>query len=399
MDLPAEQQCSEERVDVEEAVLQFIERGIAPVPIPHRHKAPRLRGWPKLRLEQKDVRSHFKHDDNIGVLLGDPSNGLIDIDLDSAEARALAPEFLPQTLSIFGRLGALKSHWIYRVDPTPNTMQFFDLPTELGGDGSVLLELRSTGCQTVFPPSIHPSGERIEWVSNGEPARLETRHLIRSCRVLASAAVLARHWPKQGSRHQVANALAGMLLGAGWSQGEVAHFIECIAREARDEEWKQRARDAISTSKRLAVGKPATGLPTLVRLLGDPLVKRVSEFLCDSDSRVETGPAVPFETVPRWPEPLSSEAFHGLAGELIGTIEPHTEADTAGLLIQFLVALGNVLGRGPFYVVEQHPHYANLFALIIGTTSKGRKGTAWARIAECFRRVDEHWISKGYMAG
>ncbi len=34
----------------------------------------------------------------------------------------------------------------------------------------MICELRSTGTQTVFPGSIHPSGERIEWHNDGEPA-------------------------------------------------------------------------------------------------------------------------------------------------------------------------------------------------------------------------------------
>ncbi len=32
-----------------------------------------------------------------------------------------------------------------------------------------------------------------------------------------------------------------------------------------------------------------------------------------------------------WPEPLADEAFYGLAGDIVRTIEPHTEADPAAL--------------------------------------------------------------------
>ncbi|MEE8114639.1 MAG: hypothetical protein V3T23_09820, partial [Nitrososphaerales archaeon] len=35
-----------------------------------------------------------------------------------------------------------------------------------------------------------------------------------------------------------------------------------------------------------------------------------------------------------WPQPLSKDAFHGLTGEIVRTIEPHTEADPAALMIQ-----------------------------------------------------------------
>ena len=41
-----------------------------------------------------------------------------------------------------------------------------------------------------------------------------------------------------------------------------------------------------------------------------------------------------------WPDPLDAVAYHGLAGELVRTIEPHSEADPVALLAQFLVAVG-----------------------------------------------------------
>src|SRR5437660_378269 len=49
-----------------------------------------------------------------------------------------------------------------------------------------------------------------------------------------------------------------------------------------------------------------------------------------------------------WLEPMASAALTGLAGEIVRTIEPHTEADPVAILLQFLVAFGNVVGRNPF---------------------------------------------------
>src|SRR5262249_48813656 len=61
-----------------------------------------------------------------------------------------------------------------------------------------------------------------------------------------------------------------------------------------------------------------------------------------------------------WPEPLAEEAFHGLAGEIVRVIAPHTEADPAALLINVLTAFGNVVGRGPHAVAEANRHGCNL---------------------------------------
>jgi len=49
-------------------------------------------------------------------------------------------------------------------------------------------------------------------------------------------------------------------------------------------------------------------------------------------------------TKEKWPAPLNSAAFYGLAGDIVRTIEPHTEADPAALLVQALVTFGNAAG-------------------------------------------------------
>ena len=81
-----------------------------------------------------------------------------------------------------------------------------------------------------------------------------------------------------------------------------------------------------------------------------------------------------------WPAPLAPEAFHGIAGEIVRTIEPETEADPAALLFQLLAAVGNMLGAGACIRVEGDRHPPRLFVVQVGRTSKGRKGTSWGRV-------------------
>ena len=52
---------------------------------------------------------------------------------------------------------------------------------------------------------------------------------------------------------------------------------------------------------------------------------------------------------------IDNAAFYGVAGEIVQTIEPHTESDRVALLIQTLVAAGNVIGRSPHYRVRVRP--------------------------------------------
>src|SRR5262245_52355458 len=76
--------------------------------------------------------------------------------------------------------------------------------------------------------------------------------------------------------------------------------------------------------------------------------------------------------LPPWPV-LGTEALHGLAGEVLRTIEPHSEADPIAILVQFLAAAGNIIGRRAYYQVESDRHHANIFAVLVGQSSKARK--------------------------
>ena len=74
-----------------------------------------------------------------------------------------------------------------------------------------------------------------------------------------------------------------------------------------------------------------------------------------------------------WPE-LDDAALHGLAGDFVRLISPHSESALVALHLQFLVAFGNVIGRGPHFKVEADYHACNLFTALVGQTAKGRKG-------------------------
>jgi hypothetical protein len=88
---------------------------------------------------------------------------------------------------------------------------------------------------------------------------------------------------------------------------------------------------------------------------------------------------------------MHEDAFYGLAGEVVHTIEPHSEADPVALLLQVLTMAGNVIGSTPYYQVESDRHRANLFGVLVGQSSKGRKGTSMGRIRAVMKVADETW--------
>jgi len=172
-----------------EAAGWYLARGYAPIPVPAGEKKPRLKGWTALRLTEPDLPAHFNGtptSGNIGILLGEPSGWLVDVDLDAPEARELAEQHLPPTGLKTGRAGSPASHWWY-VAPGARTKQHRD-PVS----GESIVELRSTGAQTLVGPSVHPSGDAYDPL-DGEPARVDAAHLVACVAALAAAVVGRRH--------------------------------------------------------------------------------------------------------------------------------------------------------------------------------------------------------------
>jgi hypothetical protein len=73
-----------------------------------------------------------------------------------------------------------------------------------------------------------------------------------------------------------------------------------------------------------------------------------------------------------WPV-MDDAAYHGLAGNIVRTLEPHTEADPVAILLSFLAMFGNLIGRQVHYLAEGDQHRAKLFVVLSGATAKGRK--------------------------
>lgn len=251
----------------------YLDRGWCPIPVPYGKKGPTLKGWPDLRLQPHEVDRQFRDKMNIGVLLGEPSGNLVDIDLDCGEACVLAPDLLPPTPAVFGRASKPASHWLYVAEL--NSLKFLD-PV----DNSILLEVRSTGLQTVFPGSVHPTGELIEWQTDGLAAGVAPSLLLQAVRQLAAAAILARHWPAQGGRHQAQLTLSSCLVRSGWDVPRIARFVAGVSRAAGGEaDLNKRLATARDAADRMATGRPLQGFPSLQEMLGPVVANRVSEWL------------------------------------------------------------------------------------------------------------------------
>jgi hypothetical protein len=104
-----------------------------------------------------------------------------------------------------------------------------------------------------------------------------------------------------------------------------------------------------------------------------------------------------------YPFPLAPAALYGLPGEIVRLIDPHTEADPVALLFQLLAAFGNIIGHDTYIVADGARHYLNLYGVLVGQSSKSRKGTSYSHIANLLERVDPSWkkdcVTSGLSSG
>src|SRR4029453_892481 len=86
-------------------------------------------------------------------------------------------------------------HRMYRVTGPIDTKKF-----RSKGHG-MIVEIRSTGTQTLFPPSVHPCGEDCRWEdAAGVPTEIDPATLYRAVEQLADAVL-----EEFGEKRQTAN--------------------------------------------------------------------------------------------------------------------------------------------------------------------------------------------------
>jgi hypothetical protein len=116
----------------------------------------------------------------------------------------------------------------------------------------------------------------------------------------------------------------------------------------------------------------------------------VDEALAKAGVSDQANQSRPLRIITGWPV-LDPDALYGLAGEIVKVLEPHTEADPAGLLVSTLVEFGAQVGAGPHAVADSAPHPARLFAALVGETAKGRKGTIEANVRRITGSADRNF--------
>jgi uncharacterized protein (DUF927 family) len=260
-----------------ETATEYFLKGWQPIPIPFRSKNPNFPNWSVQHTARvDDLTSHFNGiPQNISILLGTPSNDLTDVDLDNNWSVQLADFFLPETDAIFGRKSKRRSHFLYYC-PEAKTEKFQF--TEM------IVELRSTGMQTVFPGSIHESGEPVTWDVCGEPAKISFQELRSAVGKLAAASLLAELWV-DSKRHDLSLCVSGALLTNGFSFEDTYLFIKAICTVTNDEETSDRLKAVDTTYERIQEEKNVIGFPRLAELIGAKSIGLLRKWLSFSSEK------------------------------------------------------------------------------------------------------------------
>lgn len=298
--------------DATQTAEDWRERDVYCVPLRPRSKRPKNHDWTKLRLSGKKLNGAFKLGDNIGALWGEPSKGATDVDLDLEEACLVAPHILPETF-IYGRRDKPNSHYVYRC-PGAETRKW-----QIRDVGTVV-EIRSTGAQSVLPPSIHPDGDRYHIESDVEFHDISKRELEGYADEIAIAAIFTRFYPDSGSRHDYVHACTGTLCHAEWTEEKTRRVMGAVLSVVQDEETelKDRIGSVLNTIEHYGIGDRVQGFRTLETWMEMPVITQLRRW-CTSGSkegRLIAAPPVTLRTAPKTDFREEWLKVPGLVGEV-----------------------------------------------------------------------------------
>ena len=141
-----------------------------------------------------------------------------------------------------------------------------------------------------MPPSLHPSGELIEFSEKASPALADFDELLLCCKLMATAIEISPHW-QGGSRHDLSLAVAGALLRASVSLDSVFNVIKGVCRLTGDAEEQDRLRSIQTTADRILRGEPATGWPKLLEFIGSRICAHIGNWFQVGPSEARTSVA------------------------------------------------------------------------------------------------------------
>lgn len=180
----------------------------------------------------------------------------------------------------------------------------------------------------------------------------------------------------EGSRHDEITRYAGSLIAHKRTDEEIDALVRTMlvprfAEPIEEARLRHEIEHAISTARdKVASGAWEARDPTTGSVEG-----ATTSEPPETRGRIEVG--LPGVAVPAMPAPMRREAFTASfwTAALLHHWEPRTDAAPEGLLVASLTFLSALVGRTPSVTYGSKQHRANVFSVLVGPTTIGRKGT------------------------
>lgn len=354
-------------------------------------KHPRIKGWDvEATTDKAKIASWWQRwpDANIGIATGQGSNLLV-VDCDGAKGRDTLARWEAEH-------GPIDTPRVKTGREDGGLHLYLSWPVgsglTVGSNKEAGIDWRGEGGYVCAVPCLHRSGMLYSWVVQPEatpmmtaqPWLVDTLHsLSPKAKGKASGNVfqvgrdpedIATHpGADDGERNQAFVRLAGARIARAMREGEP---YEAVERDALD--WNSRCKPPEAEAK---VRAAIQSLWSKEQAKRQPVINISSAAPDDEDDE-----PLPLK---EWPV-MREEAYHGLAGEVVKTVAPHTEADPVALLVTLLTGFGNVIGKGGWFRINAERHHANLFICLVGDTSSG-KGQAWKLSRYIMTKADDAW--------
>ena len=118
------------------------------------------------------------------------------------------------------------------------------------------------------------------------------------------------------------------------------------------------------------------------------------EAVCGAFDRAQEISGPLSQAPDNWPV-LDSPACHGIVGEIARLATRNSEADPAAVTATGLAWAGACFGRTRFYRVGDTNHHARLFCVLVGESSRARKGTSLSPVQRIFRQAESVLQERG----
>jgi hypothetical protein len=96
---------------------------------------------------------------------------------------------------------------------------------------------------------------------------------------------------------------------------------------------------------------------------------------------------------------LSEKALWGIGGEITKRLCENAESDPAGVIHQLYVFAGNIMGRKCYVEAESNKIFPNMYLLVVGDSSLGRKGTSYNLVKSVIEPELNDYLTQNVKSG